>query len=122
MPEVTSGLRRSIDIARSHGVSDDQIVFDPGIGFGKTQEQNLELLAKLDKLVSEFAKYPFLVGASRKSFIGKLMDGAPVDARLSGSVAAAIIAIQNGAMIVRVHDVKETVAALRTTAAVEAAK
>jgi len=122
LAEVTSGLRRSIDVAHSHGVGDEQIVLDPGIGFGKTQEQNLELLAKLDKLVSEFANYPVLVGASRKSFIGKLMDGAPVDARLSGSVAAAIIAIQNGAMIVRVHDVKETVAALRTAAAVEAAK
>ena len=122
LAEVASGLRRSIDVAHSHGVGDEQIVLDHGIGFGKTQEQNLELLAKLDKLVSEFANYPVLVGASRKSFIGKLMDGAPVDARLSGSVAAAIIAIQNGAMIVRVHDVKETVAALRTAAAVEAAK
>ena len=122
LAEVASGLRRSIDVAHSHGVGDEQIVLDPGIGFGKTQEQNLELLAKLDKLVSEFANYPVLVGASRKSFIGKLMDSAPVDARLSGSVAAAIIAIQNGAMIVRVHDVKETVAALRTAAAVEAAK
>lgn len=122
LAEVIIGLRRSIDIALSHGVSHEQIVLDPGIGFGKSQEQNLELLAKLDKLVSEFAKYPVLVGASRKSLIGKLMDDAPVDARLSGSVAAAIIAIQNGATIVRVHDVKETVAAIKTAAAVEAAK
>ena len=122
LAEVINGLDGSIEIARSHGVNDNQIVLDPGIGFGKTQEQNLELLAKLDKIIAEFEKYPFLVGASRKSFIGKLLGDAPVDERLSGSVAAAVVAIQNGAKIVRVHDVKETVAALRTATAIEGAK
>jgi dihydropteroate synthase len=120
--EVTNGLRDSIGIAKRHGVGDDQIVVDPGIGFGKAQEQNLELLAKLGKLICEFETFPVLVGISRKSLIGRLLGGMPVGERLSGSVAAAIIAVQNGAKIVRVHDVKETVAALRTAAAIEASK
>jgi dihydropteroate synthase len=122
MADVAHGLRRSIEVAVAHGVGGQQIVLDPGIGFGKTREQNLELLAKLDKLVSEFEGYPVLIGASRKSFIGKLLGGAPVTERLSGSIAAAVMAVQKGAKIVRVHDVKETVAALTTAAAVEAAK
>jgi dihydropteroate synthase len=122
LADVTNRLRRSIDVARSHGIADAQIVIDPGIGFGKTQEQNLELLSKLGKLVSEFETHPVLVGASRKSFIGKLLGDAPVGGRLSGSVAAAVLAIQNGAKIVRVHDVWETVAALRMAVAIEAAK
>lgn len=120
--DVAEGLRQAVEIARSYGISDQQIVLDPGIGFGKTQEQNLELLAKLDKLVLEFEKYPFLVGVSRKSFIGKVLGGVAVDERRGGSVAAAVAAVRNGAQIVRVHEVKETVAALRTNAAIEAAK
>jgi dihydropteroate synthase len=120
--EVTNGLRHSINKARSHGVGDDHIVLDPGIGFGKTPEQNLELLAKLDKLVSEFENYPFLVGASRKSFLRELLGDVRVDERLSGSLAAGLVSVQKGAKIVRVHDVKETVSAIRTAAAICAAK
>ena len=92
-----------------------------GIGFGKTQEQNLELLAKLGKLVSEFEQYPMLVGASRKSFIGKIMGNVPPSERVRGSKAAAVLAVGNGAKIVRVHDVKETVAAIKMAAEIGAA-
>lgn len=113
LAEVTNDLRRAISAAHSHGVKDEQIVLDVGIGFGKAAEQNLELIAKLDKIVSEFENYPMLVGASRKSFIGKILDDTPPSERLGGSIAAAIAAIANGAKIVRVHDVKETVAALK---------
>jgi dihydropteroate synthase len=120
--DVIEGLKGSIATARSHGVADEQIAVDPGIGFGKTAEQNLELLAKLDRIVAEFDRFPVLVGASRKSFLGKLLGDAPVDKRLGGSLAAAIAAVQRGAKVVRVHDVKETVGALNTIAAIEAAK
>lgn len=115
--EVSTGLAESIRTATSRGVAEGQIVLDVGLGFGKTFEQNLALIAKLDKLVSEFAAYPMLIGASRKSFIGKVLDNAPVPDRLGGSLAAAMIAVQRGAHIVRVHDVKETVAALRVIGA-----
>lgn len=116
--EVTADLRRSTSLALKNGVSRDCIALDIGIGFGKTLDQNLELLAKLDKLVLEFEQFPILVGTSRKSFIGKLLDGAPPDQRLSGSLASIAIAVWNGATIVRVHDVKETVDALTIISAI----
>ncbi len=116
LAEVTTDFQRAINIANSHGVRNEQIALDVGIGFGKTQEQNLELLAKLGKLVSEFEKYPMLVGASRKSFIGKLLGDVPPPQRLGGSIAAAVVAVRNGAKIIRVHDVQETVAAIKTAA------
>ncbi len=116
--EVTAGLRRSVETARSAGVADDTIVLDIGIGFGKTLGQNLELIAKLDRLVSEFEPYPILVGTSRKSFIGKTLDDAPPTERLGGSIASALAAIVNGASVVRVHDVRETVGAIKIAAAI----
>lgn len=119
MREVSAELRCAIGKAKRSGVPDENIALDIGIGFGKTQEQNLELLAKLDKLTAEFSDYPVLVGTSRKSFIGKLLDGAPVDERLSGSLATTAIAVWNGAKIVRVHDVKETVETLKIVRAVQ---
>ncbi len=116
--EVTAGLRRSVETARSAGVADDTIVLDIGICFGKTLGQNLELIAKLDRLVSEFEPYPILVGTSRKSFIGKTLDDAPPTERLGGSIASALAAIVNGASVVRVHDVRETVGAIKIAAAI----
>ncbi len=116
--EVIAGLKWSIDRAMNHGVSTEQICLDVGIGFGKTPEQNLELIAKLDTIVDEFADLPVLVGASRKSFLGKLFGGAAADDRLGGSIAAALIGAERGAMILRVHDVKETAQALRFVNAV----
>jgi dihydropteroate synthase len=97
----------------STGVENDRIVLDIGLGFGKTFEQNLALIAKLDKIIADFKDYPMLVGSSRKSFIGKLLDGIPTDGRLSGSLASAAIAVFNGASILRVHDVKESVDAIK---------
>ena len=116
--EVTAGLWRSVETGRSVGVADAAIVLDIGIGFGKTLGQNLELIAKLDRLVSEFEPYPILVGTSRKSFIGKILDDAPPTERLGGSIASALAAVLNGARIVRVHDVRETGGALKIAAAI----
>lgn len=117
--EVADGFRRAIGVANDYGVGGEQIALDIGIGFGKTFEQNLELIAKLDKIVDEFSAYPLLVGASRKSFIGKVLGGAGPEGRLGGSLCAAIEAVNRGARIVRVHDVKETVDALSMLAAIK---
>ncbi len=116
--EVSADLRRSLSEAKAAGVADENIVLDIGIGFGKTLGQNLELIAKLDRLVGEFDPYPILVGTSRKSFIGRILGDAPPTERLGGSIASALIAIQKGARIVRVHDVKETVGAIKMAAAI----
>lgn len=113
LADVSRGFSRSIQVANEHGVGDGQIVLDIGIGFGKTFDQNLELLAKLGRIVDEFQAYPMLVGTSRKSFIGKILDGAPPSERLGGSLASALLAVERGASIIRVHDVRETVAAMR---------
>ncbi len=118
LADVTADFRRAIYTAKERGVSDEQIALDVGIGFGKTQKQNLELLAKLGNIVNQFAKYPLLVGASRKSFIGKLLDGVAADQRLSGSIASVAIAVFNGAWILRVHDVKETADAIKIADAI----
>lgn len=110
--ELRNSLTASIETAKKSGVCEEQIALDIGIGFGKTFEQNLELLAKLGSIVDEFKPYPMLVGTSRKSFIGKILGNAPPSKRLSGSLVTALMAVQRGAKIVRVHDVKETVAML----------
>ena len=116
---VRADLQWSITTARAAGVAANHIVLDVGIGFGKTHEQNLELITKLDKLVAEFENFPLLVGTSRKSFIGKVLGGVPPPERLGGSLATAVIAAKNGAKILRVHDVRETVAALKVLAALD---
>ncbi|HEX8734181.1 MAG TPA: dihydropteroate synthase [Pyrinomonadaceae bacterium] len=119
LKEVSEGFRRSIEKAESFGVKREQIALDAGIGFSKTFNQNLELLAKLDKLTKEFSEFPLLVGTSRKSFIGKILGDAPTGERLNGSLASAGIAVWNGADIVRVHDVKATVEALKVVEAIK---
>ena len=93
------------------GVPKERIVLDPGFGFGKNLEHNLTLLRRLPELAA--LGYPLLVGLSRKSMIGTLLGGKPVEERVQGSVAAAVIAVQNGVSIVRVHDVAPTVEALK---------
>jgi dihydropteroate synthase len=118
LADVAMSFGHSIAAAERHGVKAEQIVLDPGIGFSKSLEQNLELLAKLGKLVGEFGRFPFLVGTSRKSFIGKLLGGVPAADRLPGSIASAALAVWNGAGIVRVHDVAETVKAVKVVAAI----
>lgn len=118
MEEVTRSLSSSIGMAERRGVRRESIVIDPGIGFGKSQEQNIELLAKLDQLVGAFPDFPVLVGTSRKSFIGRLLadergEPAPVSERLPGTLATVAAAILKGAAIVRVHDVRSVVEAAR---------
>jgi len=118
MNEVINGLRDSIAVAEQRGVSRESIAIDPGIGFGKTAAQNVELIAKLDQLAREFADFPLLIGTSRKSFIGKLLDNAPADQRLHGTIASIAAAVMKGAHIVRVHDVKAAVEATKVADAV----
>lgn len=112
LAEVSRGFSRAVQVANEHGIGGDQIVLDIGIGFGKTFEQNLELLAKLGRIVDEFKAYPMLMGTSRKSFIGKILGDAPPSERLGGSLASALFAVDRGASIIRVHDVRGTVAAI----------
>lgn len=101
--EILENLRHSISIAKDAGISDDKIVIDPGIGFGKTVEHNLKILKRLREFKS--LGYPILIGPSRKSFIGKVL-GVDVGERLFGTSASVAVAIQNGANILRVHDVR----------------
>ncbi len=102
---------------RAAGIRRDAIVLDPGIGFGKTPEQSISVIARLDRL-TEFG-LPLLVGASRKRFIHAVTP-APPDRRLGGSIAAHILAVENGAALIRTHDVAETVQAMRIMAAIGA--
>ena len=111
--EVSGGFRWSIRKAKEYKIESERIALDVGIGFSKTFDQNLELIAKLNLLCAGFSDFPMLVGTSRKSFIGKILNDAPVDERLSGSLATAAIAVWNGANIVRVHDVRATVETLK---------
>ena len=120
MSEVTSSLRASVHMAERRGVKRESIVIDPGIGFGKSQEQNLELIAKLDQLIAAFPDLPLLIGTSRKSFIGRILADesgtpAPAEDRLHGSMATMTAAILHGAHIVRVHDVKAASDTIRVT-------
>ena len=120
MEEVTSSLRASIHMAERRGVKRESIVIDPGIGFGKSQEQNVELISKLDQLIAAFPEYPLLIGTSRKSFIGRILaddDGnpAPASDRLHGTMATVTAAVLKGAHIIRVHDVKAAVETIRVT-------
>ncbi len=117
--EVTAELAAAVEGASEAGIARDQIVVDPGLGFGKTYEQNLTLLAQLPRL-GELG-LPILVGASRKSFLGKL-GGDPAPQRLIPSLAAAAWSAAKGADIVRVHDAAETCALLRVWNAIAGAE
>jgi dihydropteroate synthase len=117
--DVNAFFARSLAIAERAGIARDKIVLDPGIGFGKTPEQSIICLARLE----EFKHFglPLLVGASRKRFINTIVPSPPSD-RIGGSLASHLISVEKGAAIVRVHDVKETVQALRVAAAIGAAR
>jgi dihydropteroate synthase len=104
--DVGNELLQSVALAHTAGIPDDLIILDPGIGFGKTVEQNMELIARLDEIRA--LGYPVLLGLSRKSFIGKTLD-LPPDQRLEGTLAAVGVGILRGADIIRVHDVEATV-------------
>lgn len=115
LPDVARELGRSVAIAHAAGVDDQQIILDPGIGFGKTVEQNLALLDRLDVLRD--LGYPLLLGPSRKSFIGYTLD-LPPEERVEGTAATIAIGIDRGADIVRVHDVAPLVRVARMTDAI----
>ena len=111
--EVREFLLRRVDACISAGLDRERIYIDPGFGFGKTLDHNLTLLANLDRLVE--TGHPVLVGLSRKSMIGAMLDR-PIDERAAASAALALIAVQKGAAMVRVHDVAETADALNIAA------
>ena len=115
MKDMSAFFARSLEIADKAGISRESIVLDPGIGFGKTPEQSMTALARLDELAA--FGLPLLVGASRKRFISSVSPSEPQQ-RLGGSIAAHLIAAQRGARIIRTHDVAETVQALRVAAAI----
>ena len=124
MEEVVSSLRASAHMAERRGVKRESIVIDPGIGFGKSQEQNLELIGRLDELIATFPDYPLLIGTSRKSFIGRILAGtsgtpAPASERLYGTLATIAISVFKGAHIVRVHDVRAVVETIRVSESIK---
>ena len=107
IPEIMEYLREGIQIAIKSGITEDKIIIDPGIGFGKTFEHNLDIIHNLRTFTS--LGKPILIGPSRKAFIGKILGDVPPADRRDGTAAAVAISIFNGANIVRVHDVKEMV-------------
>ncbi len=115
MPEVIASLKKSMALALDRGVPPDNIIVDPGVGFGKTLEQNLEIVRRLDEL--KFLKRPVLIGTSRKSMIGLVLN-LPPDQRLEGTAATVAISIAKGADIVRVHDVAQMIRVCRMSDAV----
>jgi dihydropteroate synthase len=117
--DVQVFFARSLDIAARAGIRRDRIVLDPGVGFGKTPQQSMAVIAQLDAFKS--FGLPLLVGASRKRFINSVVPSSP-DQRLGGSIAAHLLAVRKGAAIVRVHDVAETVQALRVDTALTGAR
>jgi len=110
--DITNSLLSSTQMAIESGIPEDNIIIDPGIGFGKTTGQNLEIIRKLE----EFCKlgFPVCIGTSRKSFIGEILNTSSAEQRLIGSVCSVIISMLKGISIVRVHDVLETSQAIRT--------
>jgi dihydropteroate synthase len=119
MADIAAFFARSLDIASRAGIARANIVLDPGIGFGKTPQQSISAIARLTEL-KRFG-LPLLVGASRKRFIDTVSP-APPDRRIGGSIASHLMAVANGAAIIRAHDVAETVQALRVAAAIEGAQ
>ena len=111
--EVVAWLRAAVDDALAAGMARERLIVDPGIGFGKTPEHSVELLHRLGELKAALGGLPLLVGTSRKRFIGELLGGAPPEARLEGTLATLALAIDQGADVVRVHDVAEAARAVR---------
>ena len=118
LEEIAASLRESVALGRAAGIPEDRIILDPGIGFGKTREENLEIIRRLPEL--RRLGFPLLIGPSRKSFIGKTLD-LPAGERLEGTAAAVALSIAGGADIVRVHDVKPMVRVARMADAIRQA-
>jgi dihydropteroate synthase len=119
MADISAFFSRSLEIAAHSRIARQNIVLDPGIGFGKTADQSLTAIARIGELKS--FGLPLLVGASRKRFIDKVSP-APPDQRLGGSIAAHVLGVLGGAAIIRTHDVAETVQALRVAGAIRSAR
>jgi dihydropteroate synthase len=115
MTDILSSLEQSVDTATGAGAPRDSLIIDPGIGFGKTADQNLEVLRKLHRIKG--LGFPLLVGTSRKSTIGRLL-GLPPEQRVEGTAATVALAIAGGADVVRVHDVLEMVRVCRVSDAI----
>jgi dihydropteroate synthase len=107
MEDILAELAESIEIARKTGIKDEKIIVDPGIGFAKTWEQNLAVISRLAEL--KRLGFPILLGASRKSFIGKALGDLDVKDRIEGTLAVTAAGVKDGVDIVRVHDVKQNV-------------
>lgn len=112
LAEIRTGLQKALKVSSEHHIARDRILIDPGIGFGKTFEDNLKILNQLSFL--NVFHLPILVGTSRKSFLGKILD-LPVEKRLLGTAASVVVAIVKGAQVVRVHDVAEILQVVRVT-------
>ncbi len=117
-PTVVAWLREAVEGAMARGVRHERIIVDPGIGFGKGTEENLELLHRLGELKADLGGLPVLVGTSRKRFLGELLDGAGADDRLEGTAATVALAVASGADVVRVHDVRAIARTLRVADAI----
>ena len=115
---VVAWLNESVEAAMARGVARDRLIVDPGIGFGKTTQDNLELLHRLGELKAAVGGLPMLIGTSRKRFLGELLGGADPEDRLEGSAATAALAVMAGTDIVRVHDVRPIARTLRVADAV----
>ena len=116
MDDMIAEMKQSVDVALKAGVAAEKIIVDPGVGFGKTYENNLESIDRID----EFGKalgYPVLLGASRKSVIGLTLD-LPSDERLEGTIAITVAGVMKGISFIRVHDVRENARAVKMTEAI----
>jgi dihydropteroate synthase len=120
IPEIIAYFSECIRLAKQAGISEEMIILDPGIGFGKTIEHNLQILNNLDAFRG--LGRPLLVGPSRKAFIGKILDDAPPSDRLEGTAAAVTASILKGAHIVRVHDVREMARVAKVADAIKSEK
>lgn len=116
IPEIMDYFRINIRLAKKFGIPDELMILDPGIGFGKTFDHNLEILNNLQQFT--LLEKPLLVGASRKAFLGKILGDAPASDRLEGTAAAVAVSIMRGANIIRVHDVKEMARVAKTVDAI----
>lgn len=114
--DVIDDLRESLSLAKKAGIRAEKIILDPGIGFGKTYEQNLEMIASLERL--QVLGYPFLLGCSRKSVVGLTLD-LPVGERIEGTLVTTAIGVLKGCSFIRVHDIKENVRAVRMAEALK---
>lgn len=115
MPEMLDDMRKTLEIAEKAGIAKEQIMLDPGVGFGKTFEHNLIVINRLEELCA--LGYPVLLATSRKSVIGNVLD-LPADRRVEGTLVTTVMGVQKGACFVRVHDVKENARAIKMTRAI----